>query len=172
MYKLLSYSYIPNAQLLSRNAIQANLASLIRKISYYSSIFLVEFPEILDYDLVIYIVDNVLEHPEYLGHIDSSINTYRAITDTLEKPTLFVTYKSIKNLNLHGITKYNEKVLWGNSIIFKESLERYLKELNPEKIVIMFAPYGLKNSALNKYASILSSIKTVMKKLNHEPESN
>ena len=61
MYKLLSYSYIPNAQLLSRDAIQANLGTLIRKISYYSSIFSVEFPEILDYDLVIYIVDNVLE---------------------------------------------------------------------------------------------------------------
>lgn len=60
--------------------------------------FKIEYPQVIDYDLVIYVVDNILEHESYLGHVDSTINSYRAITDLLEKPTLLVTINEINSL--------------------------------------------------------------------------
>lgn len=171
MFKVLSYSNLPNVQKLSKTRITGNMEKIFKHISYYDTLFKIEYPQIIDYDLVIYVVDNILEHKTYLGHVDSSINSYRAVTDLLEKPTLLVTINEINSLWDFNIVKEdNESFLYGMSVLFTKQLEQYLKNINPEKILIIFAPMvGMFEYKCN---SILLNIRTAMEKLNHEEKTD
>lgn len=171
MFKVLSYSNLPNVQKLSKTRITGNMEKIFKHISYYDTLFKIEYPQVIDYDLVIYVVDNILEHKTYLGHVDSSINSYRAVTNLLEKPTLMITINEINSLwDFNIVKKDNESILYGMSVLFAKRLEEYLKNINPEKILIIFAPMaGMFEYKCN---NILSDIRTVMEKLNHEEKTN
>lgn len=167
MFKVLSYLDLPNVQKLSKIRITGNMEKIFKHISYYDTLFKIEYPQVIDYDLVIYVVDNILEHETYLGHVDSSINSYRAVTDLLEKPTLLVTRYKINSLwDFNIVKKDNESFLYGMSVLFTKQLEQYLKNINPEKILIIFAP--MVDMFEYKCNSILLNIRAVMEKLNHK----
>lgn len=171
MFKVLSYSNLPNVQKLSKTRITGNMEKIFKHISYYDTLFKIEYPQVIDYDLVIYVVENILEHSTYLGHVDSTINSYRAVTDLLEKPTLLVTINEINSLwDFNIVKKDNESFLYGMSVLFTKQLEQYLKNINPEKILIIFAPMvGMFEYKCN---SILLNIRTVIEKLNHEEKTD
>lgn len=171
MFKVLSYLDLPNVQKLFKTRLIGNMERIIRYISYYDTLFKISYPQIIDYDLVIYVVENILEHSTYLGHVDSSINSYRAVTDLLEKPTLLVTINEINSLwDFNKVKKDNESFLYGMSVLFAKRLEEYLKDINHEKILIIFAP--MTDIFKYKCQSILSDIRTVMEKLNHEEKTD
>lgn len=56
------------------------------------------------------------------------------------------------------------------SVLFTKRLEEYLKDINPEKILIIFAP--ISDMFEYKCKSILSDIRTVIEKLNHEEKTD
>lgn len=171
MFKVLSYLDLPNVQKLFKTRLIGNMEKMFKHISYYDTLFKIEYTQVIDYDLVIYVVDNILEHKSYLGHVDSTINSYRAITDLLEKPTLLVTINEINSLwDFDKVKKDNESFLYGMSVLFTKRLEEYLKDINPEKILIIFAP--ISDMFEYKCKSILSDIRTVMEKLNHEEKTD
>ena len=171
MFKVLSYLDLPNVSKLFKLRLIGNMERIFKHISYYDTVFKIEYPQVIDYDLVIYVVDNILEHESYLGHVDSSINSYRAITDLLEKPTLLVTINEINSLwDFDKVKKDNESFLYGMSVLFAKRLEEYLKNINPEKILIIFAP--MTSMFEYKCNNILSDIRTVMEKLNHEEKTD
>lgn len=171
MFKILSFLDLANIQKLPKIKLNGFRERLFKEISYYDSVFEISYPQIIDYDLVIYVVKNILEHSTYLGHADSTINSYRAVTDLLEKPTLLVTINEINSLwDFNKVKKDNESFLYGMSVLFTKQLEQYLKNINPEKILIIFAPMvGMFEYKCN---SILLNIRTVMEKLNHEEKTD
>lgn len=172
MFKVLSYVDLPNTKKLNKIKLRDNLLQTLEKISYYENLYITEYPQIIDYDLIIYVISDIIEHEDYLGHVESTINSYRAITDYLEKPTILVTTKEIMldHADLDELKKNNEEALCCFTSNFDSKLEKYIRNFNPEKILVVFTLYDKRYNI--DYLKIYRNILKVMKSLNHEPEDN